>query len=305
MEFSRLYNYVRSRQVEGTYNANPKAGNWVVTSMRVGYGWGAVEEAVFPYPQDASQWPPQQEPPGLDERAKNWRTGPYQRVRNPIDAKRALANEILVLVALEMSSDWRNAPGGVIPFPPKQPMIGSHSVDLVGYDDDRKSFIFRNSWGVGWGDKGYGYLPYGYFDGHLQEAWIFAGTPAPPATKSSSALISRAWATPSLLGGVLHAIELYAPAQDERVGWAFMVSRDGFLDIEELFVRPQYRGTGKGTMLATLVAERASKEGLNLRLWLPHVDANSANLPAVKKIVSELRLHMRPSGCRWADSLAA
>jgi C1A family cysteine protease len=37
-----------------------------------------------------------------------------------------------------------------------------------GFDDDRKiggskgAFLIRNSWGTGWGNKGYGWLPYGY-----------------------------------------------------------------------------------------------------------------------------------------------
>lgn len=42
--------------------------------------------------------------------------------------------------------------------------IGGHCVLFVGYDDDKKLFKFRNSWGSDWGDKGYGYLPYDYAD---------------------------------------------------------------------------------------------------------------------------------------------
>jgi Papain family cysteine protease len=32
---------------------------------------------------------------------------------------------------------------------------GGHAVSIVGYKSDR--FIIRNSWGTGWGDKGFGY----------------------------------------------------------------------------------------------------------------------------------------------------
>jgi C1A family cysteine protease len=39
---------------------------------------------------------------------------------------------------------------------------GGHAVVCVGYDDDKKLWIMRNSWGTGWGDKGYFYLPYDY-----------------------------------------------------------------------------------------------------------------------------------------------
>ena len=38
--------------------------------------------------------------------------------------------------------------------------MGGHAVMCVGYDDTKKVFIIRNSWGSNWGDKGYFYMPY-------------------------------------------------------------------------------------------------------------------------------------------------
>ena len=32
----------------------------------------------------------------------------------------------------------------------------------VGYDDTERRFIVRNSWGAGWGMKGYFTVPYAY-----------------------------------------------------------------------------------------------------------------------------------------------
>jgi C1A family cysteine protease len=32
----------------------------------------------------------------------------------------------------------------------------------VGYDDAKQVYIIRNSWGAGWGDKGYFYMSYAY-----------------------------------------------------------------------------------------------------------------------------------------------
>ena len=45
---------------------------------------------------------------------------------------------------------------------PNEPSIGGHAVVAVGYDDAKKRLIMRNSWGTGWGDRGYFYLPYEY-----------------------------------------------------------------------------------------------------------------------------------------------
>jgi C1A family cysteine protease len=52
---------------------------------------------------------------------------------------------------------------GIVPMPgPDDAPIGGHAICLVGYDDSKQLFTFRNSWGAGWGDAGYGYLPYAY-----------------------------------------------------------------------------------------------------------------------------------------------
>ena len=45
---------------------------------------------------------------------------------------------------------------------PTGKMIGGHAALGVGYDDSRKRFIVRNSWGDGWGMKGRFTMPYDY-----------------------------------------------------------------------------------------------------------------------------------------------
>ena len=50
---------------------------------------------------------------------------------------------------------------------PKSDTVDGHSVVLVGYHKIASIpgggyFIFRNSWGTGWGDKGYGYMSFEY-----------------------------------------------------------------------------------------------------------------------------------------------
>lgn len=52
---------------------------------------------------------------------------------------------------------------GIVPMPkPSESLLGGHAVVVMGYDDSKRWFIMRNSWGTGWGDKGYFYMPFEY-----------------------------------------------------------------------------------------------------------------------------------------------
>ena len=52
---------------------------------------------------------------------------------------------------------------GKVPLPSHgENVLGGHAVMAVGYDDSKQTFIVKNSWGTGWGDKGYFYMPYSY-----------------------------------------------------------------------------------------------------------------------------------------------
>lgn len=53
---------------------------------------------------------------------------------------------------------------GIVPLPDvsSEELYGGHAVTCVGYDDSKKVFIMRNSWGSDWGDKGHFYIPYIY-----------------------------------------------------------------------------------------------------------------------------------------------
>jgi C1A family cysteine protease len=63
---------------------------------------------------------------------------------------------------------------------------GLHGVCLVGWDDTRQAWRLRNSWGDGWGQGGYCWLPFTY---PLVEAWssvpalLAGGTPPTPPSE--------------------------------------------------------------------------------------------------------------------------
>jgi len=64
-------------------------------------------------------------------------------------------------------------PDGIIAYP-KDPKTcyGGHAVCLVGWNPQTRMFKFKNSWGTGWGQSGYGYLPYDYIKDFCWDAWM-------------------------------------------------------------------------------------------------------------------------------------
>lgn len=76
------------------------------------------------------------------------------------------ANRALILGFTVYSNLGDN---GDVPLPgPSSSIQGGHAIELNGYDDARRigasvgAFRFPNSWNTGWGDSGYGWLPYDY-----------------------------------------------------------------------------------------------------------------------------------------------
>jgi len=291
---------VRSRQLEGTYPGDGTMGAWGTTALRVIKGWGVPDESAWPYDGDISHWPPT-EPPGIDQLAKLHRILAYQRARSIDECRRFLAGGHPVIAAFEIDNSWFSAPSGVIPVPSQvTPVIGSHAIDLVGYDDEKGRFIVRNSWGIHWGYKGHGYLPYEYLSERFLEGWVIPSDDPRQRVNFSSGVQVSEWGIPDLLGGILHGFEIIDGTNNEIVGWAFAVERDGYLDVEELFVRPLWRGFGYGRRLTTSLKSKATVLRRPLRLWIAHCDADSLDKPQTKAVFDQIGLEISPSHAKWA-----
>lgn len=122
---------------------------------------------------------------------QNYNAIQYYRLDPPATPKDVLLDRIKTTLATELpamfgftvySSIWQ-AKDGKIPIPcPKERIEGGHAIVAVGYDDAMKiknacnqetvgAFLIRNSWGSGWGDGGYGWLPYEYVLKGLAVDW--------------------------------------------------------------------------------------------------------------------------------------
>ena len=48
----------------------------------------------------------------------------------------------------------------------------NHVVMLIGWDDNKKAWLVKNSWGKDWGEDGFGWIAYGSNNIGLFAAWI-------------------------------------------------------------------------------------------------------------------------------------
>lgn len=95
-----------------------------------------------------------------------------KNIRNDLnDMKSSLSNGWPFVVGIEVYSSFETlyvAQTGNVPMPSRTDRyLGGHAVVCVGYDDTKKAFIMRNSWGAEWGINGYFYLPYAYLTSNM------------------------------------------------------------------------------------------------------------------------------------------
>jgi C1A family cysteine protease len=160
---SRLAIYYGERSLEGTVSQD--AGASVADCLKVLYKTGAGHESIWAY--DIAKFtvkPPKQ----LYLDAAKYKVQKYEQVDNTNATllKTALAAGKPIVFGFTVYESFEGADvakTGVVPMPGKdESVLGGHCVLLVGYDDSKKQWIVRNSWGTGWGQAGYCFFPYAY-----------------------------------------------------------------------------------------------------------------------------------------------
>lgn len=275
IKFNPLYIFIRSLQLEGTPLIEQEKGASLYTSARVSKLFGNVTTDVWPYAPEAN-WP-LDEPPGLDEKAAPYRIHHYFRVRDENEIRCALTKGFPVSISIPIFSQWYKAENGIIQFPGHNDAITDmHAVTIVGYRNDDQFFCFRNSWGKQWGDEGYGWLPYGYFDRHGVEAVSFSGFNThyfgsdPDARQQG--LWEFKWELPTPIRTSMHGISLFDREKMREAAWAFAFVEKDVVDIEEFFVSPIYRKRGLARRLFSSLCQLSEAVEKPLRFWLPHID---------------------------------
>jgi C1A family cysteine protease len=179
LDASRRFLYKVTRKL---YRLEGDTGAYIRGTMKPLRIFGVCPEDYWPY--DTAKY--DEEPPAFCYAfGQAYQAVKYYRIWDPNPTKlleqlkASLANGLPFAFGFTVYSlIWDPAVqrSGDIPFPQKGDKVdGGHAVMAVGYDDEKRRFLIRNSWGTGWGQQGYGTLPYDYVGkGIADDFWVLA-----------------------------------------------------------------------------------------------------------------------------------
>ena len=173
---SRLFIYYNERDIEGTTDQD--SGAMIRDGVKSVNKLGVCAEPSWPY--DQSPYPPNPKltlkpTPACYADAAKHTAVQYSRVPRTLNQMQGCLFSgypfVFGFTVYQSFESSQVAKTGEAPMPaPEEQVLGGHAVLAVGYDDSSHRFIVRNSWGTGWGIKGYFTMPYTYLlDANLSD----------------------------------------------------------------------------------------------------------------------------------------
>jgi C1A family cysteine protease len=161
VDASRLFIYYNERAMEGTIKSD--AGAMIRDGIKTLKKQGVCSETRWPYV--ISKFAVKPNTACYKDALKHQITS-YHRIVTLDDMRTCLADGFPFVFGFTVYESFESqevARSGIVQLPqPAERSLGGHAVLAVGYDDEERRFIVRNSWGIDWGQKGYFTIPYEY-----------------------------------------------------------------------------------------------------------------------------------------------
>jgi C1A family cysteine protease len=160
---SRLFLYYNERNIEGDVSSD--AGAALSDGIQSLETYGICAETEWSY--DVSKFTVKPTEQCYVDALKHQALQVKKIQNDMFNMKNALAQGYPFVVGITIYESFESdavAQNGMVPMPDvnTEQVLGGHAVCCVGYNDVKKVWIMRNSWGTNWGDSGYFYLPYQY-----------------------------------------------------------------------------------------------------------------------------------------------
>ena len=158
---SRLALYYQARAASGMTKVD--AGCTIVNAIKVVAKYGVSDEKFWPYLVTKVT----DRPNALAYKDALLHQGlAYRKIDStqPVQIKAALAEGLPVVFGSTLySNSYDLIEGTTMRMPDLNgSVVGGHAMAIVGYNDDKRMFLVRNSWGKGWGMNGHHWMPYDY-----------------------------------------------------------------------------------------------------------------------------------------------
>lgn len=159
---SRLFIYYNERVIE--HSVDSDNGAMIKDGIKSVNKQGVCPESMLPYNISTFATKPSDQ---CYHEALKHQVLSYHRVsRNLAQMRGCLADGYPFVFGFTVYESFESAAvakTGKVNMPKQsEQQVGGHAVMAVGYDHSTKRFIVRNSWGAGWGLKGYFTMPYDY-----------------------------------------------------------------------------------------------------------------------------------------------